>query len=224
MAVINRTPLAATFSTTNNYTIPAVASGNSLLVLIEGLNTRGPTSITDNGGGSPTYTLDINAQQLEDSGAPHVYVYRRNNITTAPTQITVTFADNAFGGVQIIEYDNLAAAGPVESNVATRANATSNTATVTAGAANRIGIGAGGSGNNSRDHATSETGWVAQSTPAGAVGVRFFDNPDLGASGSKSLTTTIPTAQWLVTAMWTYAAVAAPAGPVHPYVSITVSG
>jgi hypothetical protein len=213
MAVINRTSLATTFSTTNNYTIPAVASGNSLLVLISALTARAPTTITDNGGGSPTYTLDIDAQQLENATHAHMYVYRRNNITSAPTQITVTYADNASGGVQIIEYDNLSAAGPVESNVATRTNTGSNTATITTGAANRIGIGASGSGDNARDHTTAESGWVAQSTPSGAVAVRFFDNPDLGAAGSKSLTTTVAPAQWIVTGMWAYAASGAPSAP-----------
>ena len=205
MAVINRTTGEFSFSTTNNITIPAVTSGNSLLCIFTLATSRAPTAVSDNGGGSPTYTADVAGQQLEGSTYQHVYIYRRNNITTAPTQINLTTADNAFGTYNIIEYDNLDAAGPVESNVATRAFATSNTATVTTAAANRIGIGASGSGGNSRDHSTSESGWVEAATPTGNKECKTFDNPDLGAAGSESLTTTIPTATFMVTAMWTYA-------------------
>lgn len=214
MGVVNRTAGALSFSTSNPIAIPAVASGNSLLILITSVANRAPTSLTDNGGGSPSYALDVDGQQLEGSDAassPRAYIFRRNNITTGPTQVTITTADNAAGTYNIIEYDNLSAAGPAESNIATRSFATSNTATVTTGAANRIGVGFAGSGSNTRDHATSDTGWVTPSAPTGAVGARSFDNPDLGAAGSESLTTTIPTAQWLVTALYTYAAAAGPA-------------
>ena len=218
MAVANSTAGSFSFSTSNAITIPAVASGNSLLIVITSVPNRAPTSVTDNGGGSPTYTFDVNGQQLEGSDAashPHAYIIRRNNITTGPTQVTITTADNASGTYNIIEYDNLAAAAPAESNVATRSFATSNTATVTTAAANRIGIGFAGSGSNTRDHATTDTGWVTPSSPTGAVGARSFDNPDLGAAGSESLTTTIPSAQWLVTALYTYAAESGAASPLN---------
>jgi len=221
MAVVNRTAGAFSFATTNNITIPAVASGNSLLLLITTVENREPTTITDNGGGSPTYTLDVDGQQLEGSDAansPRAYIYRRNNITTGPTQVTITTVDNASGTYNIIEHDNLAAAGPTQSNVATRSFATSNTATVTTATANEIGAGFSGSGSNTRDHATSTTGWITPSAPTGNVGARSFDNPDLGAAGSESLTTTIPTSTWLVTALYTYAATGG-SGPSIPVLS-----
>jgi hypothetical protein len=207
MAIVNRTAAAFSFSTTNNITIPAVTSGNSLLVVMTLPTNRAPTNVTDNGGGGPTYTADVSGQQLEGTtDRAYLYIYRRNNITTGPTQVTITTADNAFGTYNILEIDNLAAAGPTQSNIATRAFATSNTATVTTATANEIGIGVASSGGNSRDHATSESGWTEAAAPTGSVEAKTFDNPDLGAAGSKSLTTTIPTSAWIVTGLYTYAA------------------
>lgn len=208
MALVNRTTGALAFSTSQAFTIPAVASGNSLLIAIQASSTMTPSALTDNGGGSPTYTNDVAGEQLEGTTQGLVWIFRRNNITTAPTQISFTTASSAAGRVHILEYDNLDAATYVEFNKATRSFATSNTATVTTAAANRIGIAAAGMGSvGDRTITTATSGWVAgHPDDVTDTNGRIFDNPDLGAAGSESFTATNDGAQWIVVAMWTYAA------------------
>ena len=208
MALVNRTTGALAFSTSQAFTIPAVASGNSLLIVVQTNSTMTPSAMTDNGGGSPSYSTDVSGEQLETTTNGLVWIFRRNNITTAPTQISFTTAANAAGRVHICEYDNLDSATFVESNKATRAFATSNTATVTTAAANRIGIAVAGMGSvGDRTITTATSGWVG-GHPGDSTDTqgRIFDNPDLGAAGSESFTASNDGAQWIVVAMWTYAA------------------
>lgn len=207
MALINRTTGALAFSTSQAFSIPAVGVGNDLLLVVQTNSTMTPSAMTDNGGGSPTYENDVSGEQLEGTASGLVWIYRRNNITTAPTQISFATAANALGRVQILEYDNLDAATFVEFNKASRSFATSNTATVTTAAANRIGIAVAGMGSvGDRTITTATPGWIgghpgdSTDTPG-----RIFDNPDLGAAGSESFTAANDGAQWIVVAMWTYA-------------------
>ena len=206
MALINRTTEALAFSTSQSFAIPAVASGNSLLIIVQTNSTMTPSAMTDNGGGSPTYENDVAGEQLEGTSSQLVWIFRRNNITTAPTQISFTTASNALGRVHILEYDNLDDATFLEFNKATRAFATSNTATVTTDTPNQIGIAAIGMGSvGDRNLNTSSSGWSG-GHPGDTTDTagRIFDNEDLGDAGSESFVGTNDGAQWIVAAMWTY--------------------
>lgn len=211
MAIVNRTTGAFAFTTSHVITIPAVASGNSLLVLVTCGEAHEPTAVTDNGGASPTYTEDVAGQQLEGTTTanPRAYIFRRNNITDAPTSVTITTAAGVPGGrtYNILEIDNLADAGPTQSNVSTRAFATTATATVTTATANEIGVAFAGMGGIIDRTINGSAGWTgghpgdAIDTPA-----RSFDNADVGSAGSVSFVATNDGAQWIVAALYTYAA------------------
>jgi hypothetical protein len=207
MAIVNRTAAGLAFNTSNVITIPAVASGNSLIVALLCAADRPPTACTDNGGGSPTYTLDVNGEDLQPGASDvAIFIYRRNNITTAPTQITITTSTQAAGSYAILEYDNLDAASFLQFNKTAREFVTSRTATVTTATADEIGLAfAAGSGTIS----TSSDGWTQNFDGSGS---RIFDNPNLGAAGSKSVTVTQGPEQWMILAFYTYGIVATPSG------------
>lgn len=250
MAIVNVTSGNLAFSTTNNITIPAVASGNSLLIAVTSNTDREPTSVTDNGGGSPTYTFDTAAggQQLEAAANRHAFLIRRNNITTAPTQVSITFELAPLGKYLILELDNLASASYVESGLSTRTFVTSSSAaSITTAAANRIGIAFSNSA-ATRVHTGPGGDWTDGPTSDSAQD-RIYYSADLGAAGSESFSFSIDsTAQWLVCAVYAYASeasstnasgsasgvgsttgvgtvvAAADRFPIPPFVSISVSG
>lgn len=222
MAIVNRTTGGLGVTTSHTVTIPAVGNGNSLLVIISTNSTMAPSAMSDNGGGSPTYSADVSAEQLEGSDQGLIWIFRRNGITTAPTQISFTTAANPAGGgiYDIIEFDNLASATFAEFNKSSSAFATSNTATVTTDTANQIGIGAVGMGSiGNRTLNTTSDGWTGgHPGDSTATRARSFVNPDLGSAGSKSFVGTNSSAQNIVVAMWSYETTAA-SGPADPEIT-----
>lgn len=211
MAEVNRTSGLFAFSTTNAIAVPAVASGNSLLIVVWTLDTMTITGVTDNGGGSPTYTLDVEEVQLESATGQRATIYRRNNITTGPTEVTITTEASIVGAYDIIEYDNLADAPPAESFVTTRAFVAASSPSVTTESANQIGI-AVSNVNVNRTHTTASTGWAGGATDdATAARARIFANDDLGAAGAAGITVDLASATWHVVGLWTYATTGAAA-------------
>lgn len=207
VGVVNRTTFSLPFNTGPHLlTIPQVGVGNSLLVIISSPPDRAPTTITDNGGGTPVYTLDLDTHP-EGGGNPPTYVWRRNGITTEPTQISFTTPLQAIGYVNVIEYDNLAGGGPVDNQIGTRNFSVDGSVTLTTALENAVGIGIGYAGTG-RVITSPTTGYNA-GVPSVTFGSRMFDNPDLGAAGSKTFQTTFDSAQWHQTRLITYETVGA---------------
>lgn len=202
VGVVNRTTFSLPFNTGPHLlTIPQVGVGNSLLVIISSPPDRAPTTITDNGGGTPVYTLDLDTHP-EGGSNPPTYVWRRNGITTEPTQISFTTPLQAIGYVNVIEYDNLAGGGPVDNQIGTRNFSVDGSVTLTTALENAVGIGIGYAGTG-RVITSPTTGYNA-GVPSVTFGSRMFDNPDLGAAGSKTFQTTFDSAQWHQTRLLTY--------------------
>lgn len=181
--IVNSYRADSTFAGSGTYTITAVTSGNTVLVMFSLASGNTPiVSVTDSQ--SNTYTEDFTST---GPNGETVYFYRASNVTNAPTSVTVDWTGNAIVTANIFEVSGLTNSSPLDATVADASNFTSTstpsksittTADNDAVFARLILLG-------SRT-ITPDAGWSQLPASGSSFDFVLYDN-DVGATGSKTV-------------------------------------
>lgn len=203
------------FTSSFNVAISAVTSGNAVIVCSLVPVGQAFSNITDNGGATPTYTVDYSDTTFRSSNI-QVHVASRTSITDAPTQITVNYGGNVFQPViLVLEVSDFSAFG--QSAAGTSSTTDSPTASVTTTVANELGIcfAAVGSDRTWTDPSSAGS-WTRAPAGSDPDPYALWYIADLGAAGSKTADPTFTTATSTQCGMVTYEPSAGGGGSILP--------
>lgn len=195
---------SSSFTSSFNVSISAVTSGNAVIVCSLVPVGQSFSSITDNGGASPTYNVDYSDTTFRASNI-QVHVASRASITDAPTQITVNYGGNVFQPViLVLEVSDFSAFG--QSGAGTSSTTDAPTASVTTTVANELGIcfAAVGSDRTWTDPSAGSLTWTRAPAGSDPDPYALWYIADLGAAGSKTADPTYTTATSSQCGMVTY--------------------
>ena len=195
MSVVNVT-LGAVFDDVITATIPAVGSGNSLVII----TSQDKTEITVDGATEDSETAGL-------YGNP-VHFFHIDNVTDSRTSLTIrAFVSgvpaNTSMNWAVIELDasSIVTASTAALTSQTSTSALSASFTTTADNATAIGY---ANYNNGPTTTTGTSGYTAEDDASGYNAVIY--NADVGATGAKSMTATLSASRGLVTVVQAYAA------------------
>lgn len=187
-AVVN-TYSAETFTDSEEVAVSAVGSGNAIIVIVRYSSTVNVTQVTDNGGATPTYTLDYTTAGA--NGDTEFAVFSRLNVTDAPTEVRIILDAGDLFDYLVVEASGIATSAAFDESNSSVANTATPSVGFTTDSANQLGVGGLVMTSGRTVTAGGTATWTERQPYADPVFDTFFTNPDLGAAGAKTLAPTL---------------------------------
>lgn len=166
-----------------NITVTAPSSGNSFVLILYAYSGT-ISSVTDNGGATPTYQTDLDF--AIGAGSDRVYYFSRHDITDSPTQLTVTYGTATSTEYVLVEVSGIDGT-VVNTGTTSWAFTTAPSVSATSTGTDDYGLAFHALNVGSRTY-TADAGWTAVAANAGRK-EGFYDD----AVGSVGTITSAPT-------------------------------